>query len=263
VRVEDLTLVGAGRNAEVFAWADGAVLRLARADAAVFGERMAREAAALRALAGSGVPVPRLHDEIVLDGRPGTIIERCPGPDMLERVQRRPWTVPGAGAELGRLHARMHAIAAPAVLPPLTAELRLHLAQDAVPGDVRERALETLAGLPDGDRLCHGDLHPGNVLGPVVIDWDSAAAGPAEADVARTVLLLTGADPPLGTSRVVAALLPVGRRVLQARYLRAYGRERALDRGLVRRWLGVRAASRLAEGVDHERPSLLRLARRS
>ncbi len=47
-----------------------------------------------------------------------------------------------------------------------------------LPVELADFALEKLDGLPDGDRLCHGDLHPGNLLlgrdGPAVIDWTDA-----------------------------------------------------------------------------------------
>src|SRR5258706_247313 len=48
------------------------------------------------------------------------------------------------------------------------------------------RALGILDTMSDGDRLAHGDLHPGNVLlaepGPVLIDWADATRGDAVAD---------------------------------------------------------------------------------
>jgi aminoglycoside phosphotransferase (APT) family kinase protein len=51
-----------------------------------------------------------------------------------------------------------------------------------------------------GRALLHLDLHPENVLltptGPVIIDWTSAARGPAELDVADTWLITTAARLP-------------------------------------------------------------------
>ncbi|TMA37195.1 MAG: aminoglycoside phosphotransferase family protein, partial [Deltaproteobacteria bacterium] len=43
-----------------------------------------------------------------------------------------------------------------------------------------------LETLPDGDQLCHGDMHPGNIMlsrrGPMVIDWTNARRGHPAAD---------------------------------------------------------------------------------
>ena len=46
----------------------------------------------------------------------------------------------------------------------------------------------------DSDVLLHRDLHPQNVIltqnGPVLIDWEGAARGPAIADVAMTWVII-------------------------------------------------------------------------
>ena len=59
----------------------------------------------------------------------------------------------------------------------------------------RKRELhDAIVDMPHGDRLCHGDFHPLNILGdtldPVVIDWLDARRGDPVADVCRSYLLL-------------------------------------------------------------------------
>src|SRR3546814_7594415 len=72
---------------------------------------------------------------------------------------------------------------------------------------VQTCALPILDALPDGDRLCHGDYHPGNVIetagGPVVIDWPAVTRGHPDADYARTLLLLRLGEPPSSEERRV------------------------------------------------------------
>jgi aminoglycoside phosphotransferase (APT) family kinase protein len=59
---------------------------------------------------------------------------------------------------------------------------------------LRDEVAAALARRPHGEAVCHGDLHPGNVImspqGPVIIDWIDASRGDPLADVARSVLLL-------------------------------------------------------------------------
>ena len=256
-----LELLGAGREAEVFAWDDGRVLRLARepAQAGV----IEREAVALAAAHVAGVSAPGVHERLTFAGRPGVVLDRVDGVDLLDWLSARPWALRTVARTLGAEHAALHRAEAPAALPALREELRHRLASPLVPEDVRERALERLDRLPDGDRLLHGDFHPANVLrtaaGCVVIDWTNAARGDPAADVARTLVLTGGAldeDAPV----VVRLLAPPGRRLLVAGYLRAYAREAPLDRDLVERWLPVWAAARLSEDIPSERAALLRRA---
>jgi thiamine kinase len=240
-------LVGAGREAEIFAWGEGRVLRLARDPRA---ERMIdREAAALAAAHAAGAPVPAVYERVTVDGRPGLVLERVDGPDLLDLFRRRPSRLLVISRTLGRRHAELHAVAGPVELPALRDELRRRLDSPLVPAAVSALALERLESLPDGDRLLHGDFHPANLLataaGEVVVDWTNGARGDPHADVARTLILLRHAPPGL-------------RRVVASTYLRAYGR---LDRPLVARWKRVWAAARLAEDIPEEREHLLAAAR--
>jgi aminoglycoside phosphotransferase (APT) family kinase protein len=259
VRAADLELLGSGREAEVFAWAEGRVLRLARDPGD--GEMIAREAAALAAAHAAGADVPAAYELVTVDGRPGVILDRVDGVDLLDLIERRPWTIPDVSQILGREHAALHRVAAPPELPLLREELRHRLGSPLVPADVRTRTLERLERLPDGDWLLHGDFHPANVLrtdaGCVVIDWTNGSAGDPAADVARTLLLMTGGTLPEDASAVLRAIAPFARRLLVRGYLRAYASAAPLDRERVDRWLPVWAAARLAENIEEEREALL------
>src|SRR5215471_10254672 len=75
------------------------------------------------------------------------------------------------------------------------AETAANIARTTVLDEPQKRvSLTRLANMPEGDRLCHGDFHPINVLGeisrPVVIDWPDACSGDPAADVCRSYLLL-------------------------------------------------------------------------
>jgi Ser/Thr protein kinase RdoA (MazF antagonist) len=252
-------LVGAGREAEILEWGEGRVLRLLRDPAGA--DTADDEAAALRAAGDAGAPVPGVYERVVVDGRPGIVMERIEGTDLLSRIQRRPWTVRPVGRALGRLHARLHTVAAPPELVPTRERLAEMLRAPLVPEGVRDKAEQRLAALPDGDRLCHGDLHPGNVIGGRVIDWTAASAGDPAADVARTCLLLAAAATPTEQPAWKRAGEGAARFQLTDAYLRAYRRERPLEPAAVERWLPVLAAARLTEGIEPERGALLRLAR--
>jgi streptomycin 6-kinase len=145
--------LGVGRSANVYDLGGGRILRRYHDRS-----RSAEGEAKIIAWAGAhGVPVPEVFDA---DG-PDIVMEKVDGPTMLADLARCPWRLFRHAASLARLHERVHA--APAL--------------DGV-----------RAPFGDGGVLLHMDLHPDNVLlsprGPVLIDWEGAGRGPAEADLA-------------------------------------------------------------------------------
>jgi Ser/Thr protein kinase RdoA (MazF antagonist) len=256
---EKLQKIAEGREAEMFAWEEGTILRLLR-DAG--GQQwLQREAAAMKTARDRGVRVPTVHSLTTVMGRPGLVMERIEGPDLLTLVGRRPWKVFWVGRVTGEMHARLHAATGSSKIPSLRETLREWIgSSDRMPRHLAEFALDILNGLPDGDRLCHGDFHPGNILmagkTPVVIDWTNAKRGDAAGDVARSLVVLSIGEPPPGTSTALRLLTHVGRRLLMSAYLRAYRRARPLDMELVERWVVAQAAARLAFDLipEEERP---------
>ncbi len=262
----DRRLVGEGREAEIYEWDDGRVLRLLRDP--THAPRLEVERAAMHAAAASGAPVPEVFDLVTVDGRPGLVMGRVDGPDLLSVMGRAPWRAVRIARELGALQARLHAITAPLALPSLHDQIGERIALAApLPARLADHALELLATLPEGDAICHGDFHPGNVLqgatGPVVIDWVNATRGDPDADVARTRLMLRVSQVPPGTSAGVRRLDALGRRGFRALTLRAYRRTRPFDPVLVDRWEVVRAADRLGDDIPEEVPALLAVLERS
>jgi aminoglycoside phosphotransferase (APT) family kinase protein len=250
--------LGDGREAEIFAWREGQVLRLLKAPIPGQAER---EAAAMKAARAAGAPVPAVHGVVEEDGRPGIVMDRIDGPDQIAVLGRRPWRLPAMGRMLGDVHARLHETTAPPELPDARDWLRQRIGgSDLIPGELARFALELLEGLPDGDCLCHADLHPGNVLlgrdGPVVIDWTGVTKGDAMADVAWTRLLLRVARPHPSSPRIVKLAAPIARDVLISRYLRAYGGRQPLDLARADRWEPVLLADRVAKGLEDYEPGL-------
>jgi aminoglycoside phosphotransferase (APT) family kinase protein len=191
-------LVGAGRNADVYDIGDGRVLRRYRDGRRA--DRVEAEARVMVHARASGVPVPEVFDVSGSD----IVMERATGPTMLEVAGRRPWTVRAQARLLARLHGLVHRV-------PV----------DGVDGLVLPAPFGT-AGQGDGDVLLHRDLHPQNVIltghGPVLIDWEGAARGPAVADVAMTWVIIGFSDIPGSRLRAFAA------RGVQAAFTRSFVR---------------------------------------
>jgi aminoglycoside phosphotransferase (APT) family kinase protein len=85
------------------------------------------------------------------------------------------------------------------------------------------------------DVICHGDLHPFNLLADgdrvTVLDWSTALLAPRAHDVAFTSLLLS--EPPLRVPGWQRPLVRIFGRVLARRFVRGYQRQTAtaVERG--------------------------------
>lgn len=254
--------LGVGREAEVYAWGDDAVVKLYRP-----GYRGHRaEAAALTELNGRG-GAPRLIEVVDHDRRHGLVIQRLPGIDMLTAVQQRPWLLRHLSRRLATTHLRIHEVRPSGAMADLREVMAARIQEAPLPPHLRDFVLPLLKGLPVGDRLCHGDYHPGNVLVEGdrigVIDWANAARAVPEADHARTLLLLRWADPLPETRPLIRGMLAAGRSLFARTYARAYRRGSPRPLRDVRSWVTVNVAARMSEGIEAEFPKLLRLLERA
>ncbi len=258
----ELRKIAEGREAEIFEWEDGTVLRLMREGYPQ--EAVDMQARALAAAHDAGVAVPTPGETTIVDGRHGLVMERLDGPDLLTLVGNKPWHIWSAGITTGRLQAEIHEVAAPEGIPNLKAGVTRSIeTSDLVPPEIAGFALDLLVALPDGDRLCHGDFHPGNIIQTadrnVLIDWSNVCAGDPAADYARTQLMIRMGEPPPGAPFMARTLAIVGRGALGLAIRRGYRQLRSIDEDLVRRWEVPVMANRLYEGIEEERPKLLKL----
>jgi Ser/Thr protein kinase RdoA (MazF antagonist) len=167
----------------------------------------------------------------------------------------RPSAIAALAKSLAELQAHLFTLVPPVALPAqhdrLTSKIRIAARR------IDPSLLEALEHLPRSDvgtRLCHGDLHPGNVIlgrdGPVLIDWFDASRGDRAADIARTALLQShAASGPNGPQHLVNATPELLEMTMRS-YLAAVSELVPLGQGELDRWTAVVAVARLAEGVE-------------
>ncbi len=237
--------------------ADGVDRAVKRNRPATPDQWLVEEHACLVAATASGAPGPAGPSLAEVEGRLGLVTALAAGPTM--------WSVlvdePGRAAELGRQLAEVQqalfaldpSFALPRQVDRLEAKLRAagHRHDlDVAPllDFVRDAAADDRLG------ICHGDLHPHNVVltddGPVLVDWFDACAGGLVAEVARTSVLITSAEDPFRRPgpETVAALARLHDAYLAAA-LEHLGAAGTGDAATLARWMVVQRAARLAEGL--------------
>ena len=257
--MENKQIVGIGRTAEVLAWEEGKVIKLYYAG---FPRGTAEhEARVADAIQKAGIPCPVFYGTIEVDGRPGLIYEWIRGPSMGDWLAKNPWQVDRVGRMLAELHIKIHTSPAPGA-PSQRERLQRRIQSVSLLNDVqKKKALGILEMLPDGDRLCHGDFHPGNIImasrGPLVIDWVDVTSGNPLADVARTALLIRSAIIP--DDYPARRLILLFRKRIHNTYLKTYARLAGVEIKEIRAWDVPLAAARLDENIIEENEILLKI----
>lgn len=185
-----------GGTADIHAWAPGQVVKLFKQG---FPPRLCQhEVRMTRAVLAAGVPAPEVFGEVTLDGRFGIVLGRLEGPTLLQITRSGAVTWAQAGAIIASLGLSVHRMSPPPEAFHLRRwmEASFRLTGDMVPGHIASGVLALIDRLQQpGDGLCHGDIHPGNVImtaaGPRLIDWTFAIRAPAALDHGFTHISLT------------------------------------------------------------------------
>jgi len=236
-------LLAVGNVAEIFE-SGSRIVKLYKSTAAK--PAAFREAAIHAAAEAMGLPVSRVWSVQEVGGRWGLVFDRVKQVSFAEQMLNNPDDVPRYLECMVRLHMRIHAQRA-VQFAGLNVRLVANIAATKLLDKRRKRdLLGRIADMPDGDRLCHGDFHPMNILGdvsqPVVIDWPDARRGDPAADVCRSYLLMKLHAAEIATT-----------------YLDAYCRTTGMARQVVLSWLPYVAAAKLAEEVPSELDGLLKI----
>jgi Ser/Thr protein kinase RdoA (MazF antagonist) len=178
--------IGEGATSDVYAWAPGQVVKLFKAGAAQgLGWHEARMT---RAVFAAGGPALEVLDRVQWEGRFGIVLPRLDGPSLLRVWETGGVTSEEAGAILAQLYLSVHRT------PPPDKVFCLRdwfgaLSRGVVSPPIFTGVLARIERLAPPPVLCHGDLHPDNVImtveGPKIIDWSAAVRAPAAFDVWR------------------------------------------------------------------------------
>jgi len=254
--------IAIGRTAEIYAWQEGQVLKLFHNWFSL--NAIDYEARVGRAVHNLGLPVPAVLGEIIqVNERNGLVYERVNGIPMLQLFLSKPWRVVKYARLLAKLQAKMHSNPAPGL--PSQRERLTWKIQNAKPlsEQLKAQALSALSLLPDGDRLCHGDFHPDNILitrnGSVIIDWIDSSCGNPLADIARSIILMDHGVPP--SMSHVAGLFEYVRKQFLKVYLNYYLELCSGSREELENWRSVIVAARLEEGIHQEEEYLLSIVK--
>ncbi len=235
-----------GHTADVYAWEDGYVLKLFHhwfpPEDAEYEYRIAK------AVHVSGVKSPAVKEIVQVNERNGLVYERISGETMFALLKRAPWKVFQFGKLLAQYHFQMHACDFNAEVPEQKQKIQNKIKRaDALPVYLKPKLLNALEPLPTGNKVCHGDFHPDNILmngnDSIVIDWIDASKGNPLADVARTSVLA------LGSASTLKLGMKLFIKLFHAVYLKEYFRLSPNGKEEYQKWIPIVAGARISENI--------------
>ncbi len=248
-----------GRTADIFAWDDNHILKLFHNWFSL--EDIEYEFKVAKAVHASGVKSPAVKKIVQVNGQNGLIYERINGETMFTILKRQPWKVFQFGKLLAQYHFQMHACEFNADVPDQKVKLHNKIKQSTVlPASLKPKLLSALEPLPTGNKVCHGDFHPDNIIvtndDAMVIDWIDASKGNPLADVARTSVLALGAA---STFNVGMGLFI---KLFHASYVKEYFRLNRRGKEEYQQWIPIVAGARLSENIPELETWLIEQAKR-
>lgn len=132
------------------------------------------------------------------------------------------------------------------LLNKLKDKMQAKISQTNLDATTRYELHTRLDGMPKHNKVCHGDMNPGNIIitpddKAYVIDWSHVTQGNGAADAARTYLLFY-----LDGMNEAAEL-----------YLNLFCKKTDTAKQYVQKWIPIVAASQLTKGNEEEREFLL------
>lgn len=138
-------------------------------------------------LQNMNLPVPICYEYVCINNRYGIVYEKIRGTNLINKL-----TDPAQYKKIVQIIVSTHKKFLKhehSMIPSYKEFIRNTVSNQEV--DV----LKKLKELPEGNHLCHGDFHPGNIMidenGQIkVIDFMNLCRGPKEYDIARTYYLI-------------------------------------------------------------------------
>lgn len=243
-------LVISGDRAEIFHYGKDSLIKLFRKE--ISTRHVEREANNTRMASECGIPVPAIIDVIQLDGRDGIVMEYIKGPTITNILRRSPHKINVYAQILAQLHADLHKVSVTGFQNQrIHMESSIQSTSGRLGENTSQTILEMLKNLPDGDKICHNDLHQENIIfsenGPVIIDWQEALCGNPIADVVQAILIQEHPVPApiLKTSTHYFHLHNKYRKLFAKLYLKEYMKLTNTMHDEVQAWLLPVAGTRL------------------
>ncbi|MHA1916651.1 MAG: aminoglycoside phosphotransferase family protein [Promethearchaeota archaeon] len=259
-------VIGSGRTAEVIYWGNNKVLKLFNQD---FPPDLIDYQYKVDRLIGEIFPnCPKTFEKIEDKGKIGIVYEYIEGIPLREFMGSNFKTVGKGMRMLAEIHAEMHKYEIKDILSQHQYYSLAINRTDQLDEDRKKRVINYLETLPDGNVICHGDIHPENVFISkdklYAMDWTNTYSGNPNGDVARTYYVLRyglslSDEGTLKKSFIHRFFFKKIKKLVARTYIKHYLKLTGKSLKEIKRWDLVIFTARLREPVPLEYDNLLKL----
>lgn len=193
----------------------------------------------------TGLNVPKLRSvSTIEDGRWVVVTDYIEGTPLDVLMKEHPEMEDEYLQKFVDLQALVHTKRSQGLLK-IKEKMNAKIAQTDFDDAIKFELASRLAGMPNHEKLCHGDFNPSNIIvtdsGEMyIIDWSHATQGNSSADIARTYLLFCLDN----------------RKDLAEKYLNMFMKKTGISRSYYMRWIPIVAASQTVKNNAHEKELL-------
>lgn len=259
-----MKIIGVGRTAEVFELENDKILKLYRKN--IPDNFVDYEMQVNKLLISKHLDIPIPFEIKEVDERKGIVFEKLNGPTLLKKIISNPFSFKRLAKDFTCLHLGLQKS-----IEGLkdNSELLINNIKNApfLSSEEKDFLIDFTEKLPKGDKVCHGDFHPDNVIISnkklYVIDWMTATSGNPISDIARTSILFKYAYLPEEKSFIEKFIVNKTKNKFYKLYIKTIINNSNYSEEEILKWEIPHLAARLVEHLPTQEKELLLKALRS
>ena len=194
--------------------------------------------------------IPKIHEVTTIDGKWAIVSDFIKGKTLLQMINEDNSKADEYLEMLINIQNNMNSKKSP-LLTKLNDKAKRLITLANLDNDLKERLIDKLNNIPEGDAICHGDFGPSNIILsesniPYIIDWSHATQGNPLLDCAKTYLMLN-----LSVSKEIGE-----------KYLSLYCEKHQIKKENVLEYLPIVSAIQLVRRKESEKDILLNLIKK-
>jgi uncharacterized protein (TIGR02172 family) len=217
-------LIGTGRTSEVYEYGNDCILKLFTDEIKL--DAVKKEYDFSRFVYENNLPTPEPKEIMYEKNRIGILYEKINGEPLLKIIMGNVFAIKKIFSKMAELQYKINSIEYDNGAYTFKKYLEQAIEENKFITEIERRNMkEYINKLPDGNKVCHGDFHPENILCTnrkyYIIDWMTGVRGPSAADVARTEMILKNAEISGKAMFFIRILL----RIVQSKMAKTYVKE--------------------------------------